>query len=158
MEGNFEKLGSRMHLVALAFAAISMLAVAMTIFIPLPVEDVVGRGQPTQCVPVIQPPHKPWGDLQSRITGQIQEMIKPLQGIAAVKDDGAAAKMASRLKLQGIVNMGGQYVAYVCVDKGSVVALKAGATILEFSVLSVEEKTVTLSREGVQVVLPQSFQ
>lgn len=158
MENGFQRFIGRVRLAAMIFAVLSALAVAAAVLVPLPTEGAGGRIQTPQRVPTVQPPHKPWDSLQSRIAGQVQEMIKPLQGIAAVKDDGAAAKMAQRLKLQGIVNMDGQYVAYVCVDKGSVVALKTGGTVLEFSVLNVEEKTVTLCREGVQVVLPQSPQ
>jgi len=153
-ENRLAKVSRRAMTGGLVFAALSLAAVAAAILTPLPSHKAGGSSQAPGRVPAIHPPPKSSGSLQARITGQVQEMIRPLQGIAAVKDDGAAAKMASRLQLQGIVNMGGQFVAYVCVDKGSVVAIKTGGTILEFSVLRVEEKTVTLCREGVQVVLP----
>ncbi len=154
METIFEKFSGRIYLVTMIFALLSLLIMVTSILASLPVEDVGGRNQTLQRVPVIQKPHQSWSGLQTQITGRMQELIKPLQGIAAVKDDGVAAKMAARLQLQGIVNMGGQFVAYVNVDKGSVVALRTGSTVLEFSVLKVEEKTITLSREGVQIVLP----
>jgi hypothetical protein len=138
----------------LVFAALSLATVAAAILTPLPSQKAGGSGQAPLRVPAIEPAHRSWADLQTRIARQIQEMIRPLQGIAPVKDDGAAARMASRLHLQGIINTGGEFVAYVSVDKGSVVAVRNGGTILEFSVLRVEERTVTLCREGVQVVLP----
>ena len=154
METIFEKFSGRIHLVTMIFAVLSLLIMATSIFASLPVEDVGGRNQTLQRVSVIQKSHQSWSGLQTQITGRMQELIKPLQGIAAVKDDGVAAKMAARLKLQGIVNMGGEFVAYVNVDKGSVQALRTGSTVLEFSVLKVEEKSVTICREGVQIVLP----
>jgi hypothetical protein len=153
-ENRLAKVSRRAMAGAVVFAALSLAAVAAAILTPLPSQEAGGSGQVPQRVPAMQPPHKSWEDLQARIAQEVQEMIRPLQGIAAVKDDGAAAKMAARLQLQGIVNMGGQLVAYVSVDKGSAVAIKTGGTILEFSVLRVEERTVTLCREGVQVVLP----
>jgi len=153
-EDRLAKVSRRAMTGGLVFAALSLAVVAAAILTPLPNQETGASGQAPQRVPAIQPSRRSWGDLQARIARQVQEMIRPLQGIAAVKDDGAAAKMASRLQLQGIVNMGGQFIAYVSVDKGPVVAIKTGGTILEFSVLRVGERTVTLCREGVQVVLP----
>ena len=107
-----------------------------------------------QRVPVLPPQRPPSDDLQRRIARRIEPLVRPLRGIAAVKDDGTAAKMARRLKLQGIVKMRGEYVAYVRVDGKSVAKIGQGGTILEFSVVRVEESSVVLSREGVQVALP----
>jgi len=155
MENTFVKLSSRAMAVGLILLALSLATVAAAVFWPLSLEATAGSNARLQRIPSIPESHKSWTDLQTTIMNQDHELIKPLQSIAAVKDDGAAARMAQRLKLQGIVYMGGQYVAYVAVDKDpSAASLKAGMTVLEFTVVSVEASTITLSREGVQIVLP----
>ena len=153
MENTMTKLSSRAMAVGLILLALSLAAVAAAVFWPLPLEATAGGGPKLQRVPSIREPHIPQVALQARITNQEPELVKPLQGIAAVKDDGIAQKMAQRIKFQGTVNMGGQYVAYVAVDN-SVVSLRAGSKVLEFTVVSVEERSITLDREGVQIVLP----
>jgi len=155
MESTLTKLSSRAMAVGLILLALSLAAMVAAIFWPLSLEATAGGNPRPQRVPTISKAHQPWADLQSTISNQEHELIKPLQGIAAVKDDGVAQRMAQRLRLQGIVNMGGQYVAYVAVDKDpSAMSLRTGSKILEFTVVSVEEKTITLDREGVQIVLP----
>jgi len=155
MENTMTKLSSRAMAVGLILLVLSLAAVAAAVFWPLPLEATGGGGPKLQRVPSIREPHIPQVALQARITNQEPELVKPLQGIAAVKDDGIAQKMAQRIKFQGTVNMGGQYVAYVIVDKEpSPASLRAGSKVLEFTVVSVDAKTVTLEREGVQIVLP----
>ena len=72
---------------------------------------------------------------------------------AAVKDTGAAKRLAERLKLQGIVQIGDGLIAYVQLGNSGSKALRAGEKILDFTVERIEPGKVTLSLEGVEVVL-----
>ncbi|MCY2926466.1 MAG: hypothetical protein NT031_13700 [Planctomycetota bacterium] len=68
-----------------------------------------------------------------------RELIRPAQHRAAVKDSGVAAQMAKALKLQ----------------KEGTVSVKKGQTVLKFLVKEIQSDRVTLSLEGVEVVLSQ---
>lgn len=89
----------------------------------------------------------------SKMAGK--ELIRPAQVQAAVKDSGAAKTLAKRLKLQGIVQIGDAYTAYVQVEKEGVKSVRKGDTILEFAVKKVEAGKVTLSLDNVEVDLSQ---
>ena len=80
-------------------------------------------------------------------------LIRPPQVVAAVKDTGAAARLAKSLKLQGVVELGGSLVAYIEVEKRRVQALRKGETVLGFVVRDIGPGRVTLSLEGVEVIL-----
>ncbi len=82
-----------------------------------------------------------------------RRLIKPAEIVAAVKDDGKAARLLKAIKLQGVVQMGTGYVAYVQIDKQGVKTVKSGDSLLSFSVEKVEPGKVTLTLEGVRVVL-----
>ena len=94
------------------------------------------------------------GDLDGllkRLAGRA--LVRPAQVQAAVKDSGAAAKLAKKLKLQGVVRMGDSWVAYVDVSEQGVKALRKGESVLEFVVKEVEPGKVIVSLEGVEVTL-----
>lgn len=102
----------------------------------------------------VQPLPKDTHDIQSllgRVAGACP--IRPAQAVAAVKDDGAAARLLKMLKLQGVVQMGDGLVAYIQVEKEGVKTIRQGETILDFVVENVEPGKVTLSLQGVVVVL-----
>lgn len=80
-------------------------------------------------------------------------LIRPSQVQAAVKDTGAAARLLERLKLQSVVNMGGESVAYVRVGQEGVRSVRAGGRVLDFVVESVGPGAVKLSLDGVVVTL-----
>ena len=80
-------------------------------------------------------------------------LIRAPQVQAAVKDSGAAARLAKMLKFQGVVNMGGESVAYINVDKSGVKSVRKGQKILEFVVERIESGGVVLSLDGVEVNL-----
>lgn len=82
-----------------------------------------------------------------------RRLIRPSQVQAAVKDTGLADRLAKKLKLQGIVQMKGSYVAYIGVEKQGVKSLKEGEKILDFLVESIKGNEVVLSLDGVQVTL-----
>lgn len=84
-----------------------------------------------------------------------RELIRPAQHRAAVKDSGVAAQMAKALKLEGIVQAGDELVAYIQVQKEGTVSVKKGQTVLKFLVKEIQSDRVTLSLEGVEVVLSQ---
>jgi hypothetical protein len=96
---------------------------------------------------------EPPDQMLSKMTGK--ELIRPAQAQAAVKDSGAAKALAKRLKLQGIVQIGDAFTAYVQVEKDGVKSVRKGDTILEFAVKKVEAGKVTLSLDNVEVELSQ---
>ncbi|MGE5608212.1 MAG: hypothetical protein ACM359_03070 [Bacillota bacterium] len=91
--------------------------------------------------------------LLARLAGMT--LIRPAQVQAAVKNDGTAERLLKKLKLQGVVQVGSEMVAYIQVDDGGKVvrSVRKGQTILDFSIDGVEPGKVTLSLQGVVVVL-----
>ena len=82
-----------------------------------------------------------------------RRLIRPSQGLAAVKDSGAASKLLSKLKLQGVVRTTDRLVAYVQIDKQGTKTVRTGDKLLDFVVKDIESGKVTLSLEGVEVSL-----
>ncbi len=82
-----------------------------------------------------------------------RRLIRPSQARAAVKDDGTAERLARKLKLQGVVESEGQYIAYIGIEKAGVRTVRQGEQVLNFSVDKVEPGRVMLSLEGVQIAL-----
>ncbi len=82
-----------------------------------------------------------------------RRLIKPSQIKAAVKNTGAAARLLKKLKLQGIVQMGGSSVAYIKVEKKGVKSIRQGDKLLEFVVTKVKSNHVVLELDGVEVKL-----
>lgn len=82
-----------------------------------------------------------------------RRLIRPAQIQAAVKDNGVAEKMAKNLKLRGVVQLGKDMVAYVEVGKFGVKSVHSGEKVLEFVVEDIQPGLVTLSLNGVNVVL-----
>ena len=87
-------------------------------------------------------------------------LIRPSQVQPAVKDNGAAQRMLEQLRLTGILELGGDRVAYIEVLKGGqkggaaeTRAVRTNEKILEFTVDAVEQDQVTLNLEGVIVPL-----
>lgn len=82
-----------------------------------------------------------------------RRLIKPAQIKAAIKDTGVAGRLAKKLKLQGIVQMGGKAVAYVKVEKQGVKSVRQGDKLLEFLVEKIEPGRVILDLDGIQIQL-----
>lgn len=82
-----------------------------------------------------------------------RRLIRPAQIIAAVKDTGAAERLVKRLKLQGIIEMGGRKVAYVQVDGQNTVSVREGQKVLDMTVAKIESSRVEFSLDGVQASL-----
>jgi len=80
-------------------------------------------------------------------------LIKASQVIAAVKDSGAAAQLLKKLRLQGVVQIGGDLAAYIQVEKQGTKTVRTGEAVLDFVVDRIEGGRVTLSLEGVAVTL-----
>lgn len=93
--------------------------------------------------------------LLARLAGM--PLIRPAQVQAAVKNDGSAERLLKKLKLQGVVQVGSELVAYIQVDDGGKVvrSIHSGQTVLDFNVENIEPGKVTLSLQGVVVVLSQ---
>lgn len=99
------------------------------------------------------PPQSEMDDAIKILQARPRALIRPAQVQAAVKDTGAAAQLAKRLKLQGVVALNGEYVAYVDVQEQGVKAVRVGEPLLDFVIKDVTPGKVTLSLEGVEVVL-----
>lgn len=82
-----------------------------------------------------------------------RRLIRPSQVRAAVKDTGLAARLLERLKLQSVVQMRGEPVAYVKVENAGVTSVRAGGRLLDFEVRQVEPDRVVLVLEGVEALL-----
>jgi len=82
-----------------------------------------------------------------------KELVKPPQVHAAVKDSGLAGKLAKRLKLEGVVQADEGYSAYIRVDNKALETVRQGQKVLDFTVARIEPGAVTLSLEGVEVVV-----
>ena len=82
-----------------------------------------------------------------------RRLIRPPEVKAAVKDSGAAQRLLEQLKLQGVVRMGQEYVAYVKVAERPVRSVRKGEKLLEFDVENVTPGRVVLSLQGVEVIL-----
>lgn len=102
-------------------------------------------------VPEFQGPVADTHSLLTKVAGS--RLIRPAQVQAAVKDTGAAQRLLERLKLQSVVNMNGEPVAYVRVNKNGVQSVRAGGRLLDFLVESVKPGEVKLSLDGVVVTL-----
>lgn len=81
------------------------------------------------------------------------QLIRPAQIQAAVKDTGTAKRLLERLKLQSVVAMRGEPMAYVRVKDGGVRSVRKGDHLLEFYVEEVAAGEVRLTLEGVAVTL-----
>jgi|GEM_PF-1790756 len=91
------------------------------------------------------------GELHRMMAGR--RLIRPTQVQAAVKDTGAAARLAKQLNLQGVIQMGGSLVAYIGVKGQNVKSVKKGGKILSFTVKDIQPGKVVLSLDGVEVEL-----
>ena len=82
-----------------------------------------------------------------------RRLVRPPQVQAAVKDTGAAKRLLKQLSLEGVVEAGGEFVAYVRIGKSELKTVRNGDVILELLVDTVEPGRITLSLEGVVVYL-----
>jgi len=110
--------------------------------------DEKGNGRRIEPIPQGQPELL---SLMRQMAGR--RLIKPAQIKAAVKDSGVAGRLAKKLKLQGIVQMGGKPIAYVKVEKQGVKSVRRGDKLLEFLVEKIEPDQVILNLDGVQIKL-----
>jgi hypothetical protein len=119
----------------------------------LPIEPSAPAGADSQHGPVasLKAPARDVRKLVGEIAGRA--LIRPPQVQAAVKDLGLAARLLGQLKLQGVVQLGGESVAYVQVEKQGVKTVRQGQELLEFVVKEILPGKVVLSMEGVEVAL-----
>lgn len=90
--------------------------------------------------------------LEQKVTERL--IIKAAQAQAAVKDSGLAAELAKSLKLQGIANMPAGLTAYIRNTKEKrTLTVREGDMAAEFIVRRVEQDSVTLDLDGVEVRL-----
>ncbi len=94
--------------------------------------------------------------LQGNIAGRA--LLQPTNAQAAVKDDGAAARLLKRLKLRGVVKMGPQFVAYVQIradgrKPNTSKRVRAGDHLGDLRVEKIEPGKVLLTFESMQAML-----
>ena len=89
--------------------------------------------------------------LQVKMAGR--QLIRPSQAKAAVKDSGAAQKLLKKLKLLGVVQIDKERLAYISIDRQGTKSVRCGEQILGLAVQKIEPGRVTLSLQGVEVVL-----
>jgi hypothetical protein len=90
--------------------------------------------------------------LERRATERL--IIKAAQAQAAVKDSGLAAELAKNLRLQGIANMPAGLTAYIRDTKEKrTLTVREGDKAAEFIVRTVEQDSVILDLDGVEVRL-----
>lgn len=119
----------------------------------LPIEPSTPAGADSSRGPVasLKAPARDVRKLVGEIAGRA--LIRPPQVQAAVKDLGVAARLLGQLKLQGVVRLGGEQVAYVQVEKQGVKTVRQGQELLEFVVKEILPGKVVLSMDGVEVTL-----
>jgi hypothetical protein len=141
----------RLMIGAIALLVLAAILVVASAVLPIRVDveahrPIAPRGiQPlTGATPDLKP-------LLARMAGT--PLIKPAQVQAAVKDTGAAERLLKSLKLQGVVQMGPDLVAYIAVEKQGTKSVRRGEKVLDFVVKEIESGRVTLTLEGVEVIL-----
>jgi hypothetical protein len=82
-----------------------------------------------------------------------RDLVRPSQVVAAVKDNGTAAKLLAQLKLTGLTAEGDRPTAYITIDKIGFQTVHVGDRVLEFHVDEISPKGVRLSLDGVVVTL-----
>lgn len=146
-----EYLSHRFQAASFLLLAVAGLLLLVAVLIPVkPDDETVGLSEAGQFRPL---PLREYdtGPLLARIAGM--RLIRPTQAQAAVKDSGAAKQLAKNLKLHGVVETGGELVAYIQVEKQGVKTVRKGETVLDFTVERIEPAKVLLSLQGVEVWL-----
>jgi hypothetical protein len=149
--------------VATALAVAAAAGVAAAALLPVRVEAGANAAVARR-VPAMPPPPEDVRPLMAKAAGR--HLVMPAQGLAPVKDTGAAAKLLERLKLQGVVQLGGEYVAYVAVKSGAEatksrrggggsLTVRKDDRVLGFTVKEVAPGKVTLDLDNVIVELRQ---
>lgn len=146
-----KRITDRFVLVGAALTLLSFIAVIVAILFPIDIDvKMKGVSKAVEFAPLAAS-ERDMNSLLLNMAGR--PLIRPSQIKAAVKDTGAAAQLLKKLKLQGIVKLGNSFVAYIEVEKHSVVTVRRGEKILEFTVKDIEAQKIVLSLEGVEVSL-----
>jgi hypothetical protein len=137
--------------VGIALSSIAAVFVALTFWMPMqsPSDSNVPPPRSTATAPARE--SVDIDALASNVGGR--RLVRPSQAIAAVKDNGAAAKLLTHLKLVGTTTEGEKTLAYIMVDKSDMRTVRVGDPILEFRVEEIGADGVHLILDGVAVVL-----
>lgn len=143
----------RFHAALLVIAVICCACLILAILLPL---SVSGRSEDQGSASTLRAYQSDAQDINKLVAGLARaNLIRPARVQAAVKDDGRAQRLLKSLKLQGIVQQNGNLVAYIEVEKSSTQVVSSGDKLLEFVVEKIESGRVTLTLDGVAVVLAQ---
>src|SRR4051812_45987071 len=145
------RIASRLNIIVVLLATLALAGLALCVFFPIRLPQATGDSHESRTLPPL--PHA-GQDLQPLLVAMAgNNIIRPAQVQAAVKDDGAAQRLLAKLNLQGVIQMGDDLVAYIQVEKGGVQTVKQGGSIIGLTVEKVEPSRVTLSLQGVLVTL-----
>ena len=135
------------------FLSISLVLFLSSLILPLGVDlNPVGLDRHFGDIALSTLDNKNISLLESKITARL--IIKAAQAQAAVRDTGLAKKLAKNLKLQGVVNMSDELTAYIRNTKEKrTVSVHEGEKVLDFIVKKIEQGSVTLVLDGVEVSL-----
>jgi hypothetical protein len=136
---------------SIIFAATAMVLVILSVLMSIPIEVEAEGSEIVRQFTMLQTEKPSIQSLQTKIVNR--NLIKPSQAKAAVKNSGAAEQLLKKLKLQGVVQLGSQKVAYIQVEKQGTQKVQAGGKLLGFDVKEVDTGKVVLSLEGVEVEL-----
>ena len=146
------RLASRLMVVAVAMLAAAAVVLLAAVLLPINTPTVPALSNRRDFV-TVPDKRRDLARLLDQTAGA--ELIKPAQIQAAVKDTGVAARLVRQLTLKGVVQIGGELVAYIEVKDQGVKSVKKGQKILEFAVKDMESGKVVLTLDGVEVQLGQ---
>jgi hypothetical protein len=135
--------------VAQVMSIVTILLLGAALLVPLRVATPSNQGS---SMPATEADARLPVGLLEKIAGR-RHLIRAALVQAAVRDNGAAQKLLATLKLQGVIRIGSQYVAYVAVDKGGTATVHQGDSLSRFMVDKIEPGHLLLSLDGVTVTL-----
>lgn len=151
MDASLQNVCQWLRRLGLGSVPVALVVLALAAFLPVRAQTEV-RPAGAEVARLRDEWRKPrWAELLPSLAGR--NLIAPSQVRAAVRATGTEAALLKKLRLQGVLDLGGQPVAYVQVEKEGLKVVHEGDKLLEFSVVSIKPGHVALSLDGVAVSL-----
>ena len=131
--------------------ALSMAALSAAVFWPIPADGPLPDGDDRTALASLDQPPADAGPLIDKLAAR--SLIKATQAQAAVRDTGVSKELLKRLKLQGVVQMPDEMVAYIAVAGEGVCTCRKGERVLEFVIEDIAPGKVVLDLQGVKSTL-----
>lgn len=141
----------RFMFIGITASVVGVMIVAASVLLPIGDAEGITHVGGRERVPQLTPPDPALRTVFVKVAGS--RLIRPGQIQAAVKDTGAAQRLLARLKLQSVVQLGGESVAYVQVADGGVTKVRRGEHLLDFVVEEIAPGNIRLLLDGVEVNL-----